>query len=137
MLSSDSRERYYNKHFRGGVQLQCTPINEISDFLYKFKFFAQNIDRFSFVNREKNLKDITDLGITPEQSIEIIQELTYKNYVSGPLKDNDYLDRDVWVFGCQINEHETYIKLSSYFSCNVAKCISFHKSEHSLIYPYK
>ena len=117
--------------------MQCTPSKEISNFLYKFKFFAQNSACFSFVIRKKNLQDIMDLGITYEQSIEIIKELTYKNYVSGPQKDKDYPDKDVWVFGCQINEHETYIKLSGDFSCKVAKCISFHKSEHSLKYPYK
>ena len=137
VLSNDSKGRYKNGIFRGGLQLQCTPIKEISDFLYKFKIFAQNIKCFSFVYRKKNLQDIMNLDITPEQSVEIIKELTYKNYVSGPQKDIDYPDRDVWVFGCENNGHEIYIKLSGDFSHNVAKCISFHKSDRSLSYPHK
>ena len=69
--------------------------SDISDFLYKFKFFAQDLKYFSFIKRGKNMQSLADLGITIPQAINII------------------------------------------LRCNVAKCISFHKADFAISYPYK
>ncbi len=110
---------------------------EISDFLFKFKFFAQIPGSFSFIETPKNMRDLTELGLTTTHALNTILQLTDINYSSGPEDDRDYPGKKVWKFGDDINSEEIYIKLSNDLSHNIAKCISFHKSEHRLIYPYK
>ena len=111
--------------------------SDISDFLYKFKFFAQVPGCFSFIERDKNMQSLADLGITIPQTINIILRLTYKNCSGGPEIDSDYPDHNVWEFGYNLDGEELYIKLSDNSSCNVAKCISFHKADFAISYPYK
>lgn len=111
-------------------------ISEISAFLFQFKFFAQAAPGFSPIDRQKNIDSITDMGITVPQFKSIILKLTPKNYVSGPEKDVKYPEHDIWRFGYDFGGEELYIKLSGNFSHGVAKCISFHKAEFPMRYPY-
>lgn len=110
---------------------------EISAFLYKFKFFAQVPGCFVFVERDKNMQSLAELGITIPQAKNTILQLAYTNYSSGPEDDRDYPGRKVWVFGDHIDAEEVYIKLSNDLSSNIAKCISFHKADCEIIYPYR
>jgi len=55
----------------------------------------------------------------------------------GPEKDRDRKRGNIWEFGAEIDNEEVYIKLSDDFSRNIAKCISFHKAEFKISYPYK
>ena len=63
--------------------------------------------------------------------------LTYENYHRGPEKDRDRKKNSVWIFGAEVDNEEIYIKLSDDFNCDIAKCISFHKAESKINYPYK
>ncbi len=110
--------------------------SEIITFLEQFKFFAQNLSCFSFIEREKNMQTITELGISIAQAVNVILELTYKNYVKGPSLDRDRPGQNVWEFGCYLDNNELYIKLSNNFKYGIAKCISFHKANFSITYPY-
>jgi hypothetical protein len=110
---------------------------EISDFLFKFKFFAQIPGSFSFIETEKNMRDLAELGLTVTHALNTILQLTYTHYSSGPEDDRDYPGKKVWIFRDDIDGEEIYIKLSNDLNHNIAKCISFHKSKHRLIYPYK
>lgn len=109
---------------------------EIKGFLYTFKFFAQDFNQFHFVEREKNMQSLAELGITIPQAINTLLKLTYKNYSGGPEKDDHFTESNVWFFGCKIDGEEIYIKLSDNFKHNKAKCISFHKSKYKITYPY-
>ncbi|MCK5581160.1 MAG: hypothetical protein KAJ18_07790 [Candidatus Omnitrophica bacterium] len=112
--------------------------SEINDFLYKFKYFAENISCFVFVTRDKNMQILLDLNMTVAQALQdVIFQLTYLNYVEGPLADEKYADQGLYVFGFLYNEMELYIKLSDSFKHNYAKCLSFHKAEYKLKYPFK
>lgn len=56
----------------------------------------------------------------------------------GPEDDIDMPGEDVWIFGAKVHGIEHYIKLKinrlDQDDCLV--CISFHKSERPLQYPY-
>ena len=43
----------------------------------------------------------------------------------------------MWDFGYNMDNEEVYIKLSDDFNHSVAKCISFHKPDFVIVYPYK
>ena len=109
--------------------------SEIIAFLRKFKRLAQN--NFTFVHRKKNLDSISRLGIKIRQAKTVIMQLTYENYHKGPEKDRDRKKGNIWEFGTEIDSEEVYIKLSDDFSHNIAKCISFHKAEFEMSFPYK
>lgn len=108
---------------------------EIIAFLRNFKRWAQR--NFIFIHRKKNLDAISQLGIKIKQAKAIIMQLTYENYHQGPEKDRDRNVGNIWEFGAKVDSQEVYIKLSDDFSQNIAKCISFHKAEFEISYPYK
>lgn len=108
---------------------------EVIVFLKDFKKIAQC--NFIFIKRKKNLDSISQLGVQIKQAKAIIMELTYENYNKGPEQDRDIKSGNIWEFGAKIDNQEVYIKLSDDFSYNIAKCISFHKAEFKIDYPYK
>ena len=83
------------------------------------------------------MQSIAALGITIPQAVNIILNLNYKNYCSGPETDKIYPKHHLWVFGYEHEGEEIYIKLSDDFGHNIAKCISFHKADFVMQYPYK
>jgi hypothetical protein len=91
------------------------------------------------VSRSSNNQALIDLGLTPERREEVILNLQCENYAQGPLADDQGLPGDVWIFGCEIDGREVYVKLKIFTVQNekYAKCLSFHPSQHSLHYPLK
>jgi len=112
----------------------ATP-KEITAFLRDFKRLAQN--EFKFIPRKKNLDSLAQLGIRIRQAKDIILQLTYEDYSKGPKEDRDRPRGNLWEFGTKIGDDDVYIKLSDDFSRNIAKCLSFHKAEFEINYPYK
>ena len=110
---------------------------EIKNFLYLFKFYADCAGHFIFAERKKNLKSLAELGLTIAQAREIILQLTYINYSKGPESDVFYEGHNIWEFGQNVEDKEVYIKLSDNFDYKIAKCISFHIAKRSMTYPYK
>ena len=108
---------------------------EITAFLRDFKRLAQN--KFVFIRRKKNLDSIAQLGVKIRHVKNLILQLTYRDYVSGPKKDRDRKKGNIWEFGAKIDNEEVYIKLSDDFGHGIAKCISFHKAEFKMDYQYK
>jgi len=116
-----------------------TRVAEIEKFLNKSKSLIKS-GAFDFVPRKKNMDSIKEAGLTIKHVKEIILELNYKNYYRGP--DNDigsYRKGVVWEFGYNIDGTDFYIKLKieqrGDKECLV--CLSFHKAEQPLYYPYK
>lgn len=108
--------------------------DEINEFLFKFKFFAQPPGGFVFAERRKNLYSMAEIGITQADALNIIFELTYLNYTE---KDRDFFGRQVWKFGFTLDNCEIYIKLADDFSNSISKCISFHIADFKIKYPYR
>ena len=120
---------------RNNVYMGKPTTAEIVAFLRNFKRLAQS--NFIFIQRKKNLDSISQLGIKISQVKSIIMQLTYENYHKGPERDKDRKKGNIWEFGVIIDHEEVYVKLSDDFSHNIAKCISFHKAEFKISYPYK
>jgi hypothetical protein len=89
-------------------------------------------------NRLVNRDALLDLGLTGRQRDEIILELSVSDYSSGPIRD-EYKPGHYWVFGKRIDGVEVYIKLriAGQPGKEQAVCISFHKAERQLNYPFE
>jgi hypothetical protein len=94
-----------------------------------------------FVKRKKNLDALALLGWTPEILFDCLCALTPKNYANGPDIDIDFPGEDVWTFGAAIESQEHYIKLKirrlGGRGDGQALCLSFHRAEFPLLYPFK
>ena len=109
---------------------------EVQKFLYDFNVLA-NVFDIIVIDTEKNLQALLDLGITAKIRKEIIMDLKVENYFQGPNKDRDRPQFDVWEFGYKFNDnYEIYIKLSTRKDKSRCICLSFHRAEHKIIYPY-
>lgn len=89
-----------------------------------------------YESREKNIQTLLNLGIIPRQRDEYIETLTFRNYVSGPHKD-EFEGTPLWVFGRIIQAKEIYIKIQINTVNKPVICISFHFAAHPLTYPLK
>ena len=109
----------------------------VRQFLSEFKdvIYANGL---RIIERLKNKDALLELGLTSNQRKEIILSLSVLDYNSGPIKDI-YKSGDFWVFGKTLDSAEIYIKLKIVEQDNeeYAVCLSFHKSENPLKYPFK
>lgn len=109
--------------------------SEVESFLSQLKAKA-NSHEIVYRPRDKNLQGLADLDIVPFNREEVIFNLTYKDYVSGPNKDSyDHDKPDYYVFGKLIKGEMAYIKLSLGVLNKPVDCMSFHKAEHKLTFP--
>lgn len=110
--------------------------DEVKLFLSQFKI-KLTIFHIVFVDREKNQNALMELGITSNMRLEIIKNLVVEDY-SHTITDNLlYGYGEMWVFGKDLNEEEIYIKISLGKADKSTICISFHKAEQKMVYPYK
>ena len=96
-------------------------------------------NNFHLVARPKNLQGLATLGLTIKQCPGVINSLTIQNYSSGPLPNEDYPGW-VMVFGKEIGQQDIYLKLSNTDKSGIksqAVCISIHKAEHPLNFPFR
>lgn len=106
-------------------------------FLKDFKEAANSDSGILYAGRDKNWDTLVKLGITTAIRDEIVLGLSFRNYVSGPLKDRDGRSGEFWVFGTLEDSKEIYIKLKVYVdrAGKKAFCLSFHLAEHPLSFP--
>lgn len=90
-----------------------------------------------FCNREKNTQALADLDITPLYRETVIKEIAVEDYSEGPIVDAINKFGDMWVFGKDVKQQEVYIKISLGHPNSSTICISFHKAEHPVKYPFK
>lgn len=81
----------------------------VEKFLSQFKIKLEVFDIFFLDGREKNSQALLDL--------------------------NNF--KEMWVFGKDVNGCEVYIKVAMGEPNNRTLCISFHKAEHKMAYPFK
>ena len=113
----------------------------VAEFLSDFKG-AVALGYVHWVPRAEDRQHLIDLGITQNQALELIKQLTPDNYSQGPEPDDSKPDRDVWVFGCDAGGSEAYIKLALQPD-NKRKHVvhgmiwSFHPADFSMKYPLR
>ncbi|SCD21314.1 hypothetical protein PSM36_2513 [Proteiniphilum saccharofermentans] len=90
---------------------------------------------FMFLNqREKNAQALLDLDIPPDKRKEVILQLKAEDFYR--IEEGVYQEQyEMVAFGKIVKGIEVYIKISV-TKRNVI-CISFHKAEHPIIYPFK
>ncbi len=91
-----------------------------------------------FSNRPKNsIQNLADLSITAKMREEIIFNLEFEDYSEGPLEETQQGGTEMWVFGKIIKGQQVYIKLTISRISGGAICISFHKAEFPMKFPFK
>lgn len=115
-------------------------LDQVRKFLLEFKRAATEAGpRTVIASREKNWSALPDLGLTERQRDDVILALKPENYSAGPEPD-DNADRGgvVWIFGAEVNDELVYIKLKLTGSepLRHAVCVSFHRAEHPLSFPF-
>lgn len=111
-----------------------------SDVEIFLKAFFLKMDIWQIIYRDdrgKNTQALIELEITPAKRKEIIRSLKVTDYSDGPIDDLLYGGSGLWVFGREIKGNEVYIKITMGSHNLPVICISFHLSEHKMIYPFK
>ena len=86
--------------------------------------------RFTLIRRKKNIDFIREYGLLENDVIEILLDLSYRDFVGGPEPDHEEgLEGDVFKFIYPWEGIQIYIKLR-YDPPNNMVCISFHKAEY-------
>jgi len=111
--------------------------NEVEEFLRNFKPKMNIWDVLFYDSRSKNIQTLLDLEISRNYRVQVLEELDYRDYSEGPLKDNMLEEADMWVFGKTIKSQEVYIKITMGNPNRSVICISFHLAEYPMNYPLK
>jgi hypothetical protein len=88
-------------------------------------------------DRGKNAQALADLEITPTYREEVIKAISTEDYSEGPIIDILNRYGEMWVFGKDVKNKEVYIKIAYGCPDSAIICISFHKAEHTIKYPFK
>ena len=105
----------------------------IDAYLEKVRLYIEK-DEYTFERRD--MENLTYLGISYRTALDIVKNLTYECYVSGPEQDHLYEDQDIFVFGELYEEIELYIKLTFRRQDDLF-IMSFHQAQYKMNYPLK
>jgi hypothetical protein len=111
--------------------------DEVNNFLADFKAKMNVFDIIYRNDRNKNSQALLDLEITQKDRRAVIENLSVEDFCEGPLDDTLYGIAPMWVFGREVKNSEVYLKISMGRANNPVVCISFHKAEYNMKYPYK
>lgn len=114
-----------------------TDQSEVFAFLNDFKAKMKVWDVLFRDDRGKNIQTLIELELRPFERKTLLEKLEVKDYCQGPLEEQLYGGSDMWVFGKVIKKHEMYIKVTMGVVGASVICISFHKAEHPLNYPFR
>lgn len=114
-------------------------ISEIEDFLTRVRKTINTQHGFHLVEREKNMKALTNYNIPIDSVKYFIEYLEVKHYWKGPEPDDqDGYDHNWWFFGRKIDNRMFYIKIRIRTKGNQqVVCLSFHPAKDSITFPYK
>ncbi len=87
-----------------------------------------------FEDRKEFFELQKELEMTQSDCINIIKNLNYKDYYSGPKRD-DIHGGEFWEFGKRIKKVDVYIKINIGLANKSVICISFHRAKYALTYP--
>lgn len=111
--------------------------DEVEKFLNQFYEKLKVYDIVFWDDRGKNAQALVDLEITPSGRLEVIKKITVEDYSEGPIVNTMNKLGDLWVFGKDVKGQEVYIKISLGLPNSRTICISFHKAEYPMVYPFK
>ena len=111
--------------------------DDVEKFLNQFHEKLKIYDIVFRDDRGKNLQTLAELNITPNDRVSVIKTIQVEDYSSGPIVDTLNKMGDLWVFGKDVKGNEVYIKISLGLPNNKTICISFHKAEYKMNYPFK
>lgn len=116
---------------------------ECKIFLASLKRLIEN-GSLDFVLRRINKETLSNLGISIDDAIYSIRELTIDNYCRGPVEDHQDGTQMIWEFGIEDFFFEAdypysslYIKIVIRPSKNDMVVISFHAAKFAIVYPLK
>lgn len=117
----------------------CTMItkDDVEKFLADFSMKVKIFDIRFRDDRAKNQNGLLELGITPMERKNVIMDLNCYDYSEGPIVDALNNQGEMWVFGKDVRGNEVYIKIAMGRPNAHTICISFHKAEHPMSYPFK
>lgn len=126
------------KSIEGDLLSIATP-EEVNNCLMLIKEKLSSKKGYTFIPRPKNMEALTNAGLTIPQAIEIVKNLTYKDYFNGPTDDRNYPNTgDMWEFGCNPIYGDFYIKIKiSYIDGDPIIILSFHDPVRPIRYPYR
>jgi hypothetical protein len=112
---------------------------EVIDFLQNFKTKLGIWGILFLDDRQKNGRALAELGITPLQRNNVLQELTEIDFSEAREEQFGIYGTEMWIFGKMLKEKETYIKITLGLTNSQVVCISFHISEFNkpMKYPFK
>ena len=116
---------------------------EVAQFLNEFKAAVTlGPDYVRWLPRSPERQHLIDLGIAENRALELIKGLTPDSYSQGPMPDDKKPDRDVWVFGCKVDDTEAYIKLALQPHSKKKHVVqgwiwSFHAADYPMTYPLR
>ena len=110
--------------------------NEVEQFLSQFKVKLEIFGIF-FLDRDKNVNSLTDLGITRFERLAVVKSIEVDDYSEGPIRDQLNGFGEMWVFGKDVKGQEVYIKITLGHPNANTIVISFHVAEHPMRYPLK
>ncbi len=88
--------------------------------------------------RDKTLKSLIDLEMTPGERLAILKSLTYEDCFTGPNKDGCIPPMpDYYEYGKVIRNQTIYIKINIGRDNRMIDCMSFHIAERPITYPLK
>ncbi|MED9996758.1 MAG: toxin [Paludibacteraceae bacterium] len=114
-----------------------TTQDDVERFLNQFHTKLKIYDIIFRDDRGKNLQALAELDITSNYRLEVIKTIQVEDYSEGPIANSLNQCGDLWVFGKDVKGHEVYIKISLGIPNNKTICISFHKAEYNMSYPFK
>ena len=112
-------------------------IDQVERFLKHFREKLKFWDIVFLDSRFKNAQALADLELRPVERKRMIEEINVTDYSQGPLTENWFGSKEMWVFGKQIKGKEIYIKITLGHAASSTICISFHQAEFPMKYPFK
>lgn len=108
----------------------------VEAFLSNFKEKKQ-IWGVLFLGRKKNFNTLALLELRPIERERVLDSLCAEDYSQGPVPEDWYGGKEMWIFGKQVKGHEIYIKITLGAAGTNTICISFHVAEYPMKYPFK
>jgi len=86
----------------------------------------------------ETMDELANLGLTRKNVVQEMLSLSVEDYSSGPDPDHG-APGEIWVFGTSIGGAEVYVKLklADYEGSSIPKCLSFHRANEPLYYPFR
>lgn len=107
-------------------------MNELSLQLIHKYLFQIKLDisqkKYQFIERKKNIEFLKQNGLTIDDLILILFDLSPEDYLSGPENDRDTQQGAIWKFKYNLDGIIIYIKIN-YNPPNDINIISFHENE--------